>query len=118
MINEAWIHRRTALHDRYLDVARVGDASRLAYLHGPEKTWTQEEVAGMWDNALRTPLSRMNPLNSLYVHVPFCKSICHFCNYDHLQPSSPLLLKTWLARVLRSIEVIGPKLRPLTFHAL
>jgi coproporphyrinogen III oxidase-like Fe-S oxidoreductase len=118
MNNEAWIHRRTALHDRYLDVARVGDASRLAYLHGPEKIWTQEEVAGMWDNALRTPLSRMNPLNSVYVHVPFCKSICHFCNYDRLQPSSPLLLKTWLERVLRSIEVIGPKLRPLTFQAL
>jgi coproporphyrinogen III oxidase-like Fe-S oxidoreductase len=118
MNNEAWIHRRTALHDRYLEVARVGDASRLAYLHGPERLWTQEEVAGMWDNALRTPLSRMNPLNSVYVHVPFCKSICHFCNYDRLQPSSPLLLKTWLARVLRSIEVIGPKLRPLNFHAL
>jgi coproporphyrinogen III oxidase-like Fe-S oxidoreductase len=118
MNNEAWIHRRTALHDRYLEVARVGDASRLAYLHGPEKVWTQEEVAGMWDNALRTPLSRINPINSVYVHVPFCKSICHFCNYDRLQPSSPLLLKTWLARVLRSIEVIGPKLRPLTFHAL
>ena len=118
MNNEAWIHRRTALHDRYLEVARVGDASRLAYLHGAERTWTQEEVAGMWDRALRTPLSRMNPLNSVYVHVPFCKSICHFCNYDRLQPSSPLLLKTWLERALRSIEVIGPKLRSQTFQAL
>ena len=52
------------------------------------------------------------------MHFPFCKSICSFCNYDRLQPSSPVLLKTWLARVLRSIEVIGPAVRPLTFHAL
>jgi coproporphyrinogen III oxidase-like Fe-S oxidoreductase len=118
METEAWISRRTALHDRYLAVARVGDASRLAYLHGPEKVWSQEEVVGLWEQALRKPLSPMDPLNSVYIHVPFCKSICHFCNYDRLQPSSPLLLKTWLARVLRSLEVIGRSVRPLTFSAL
>src|SRR5438105_8641833 len=32
---DAWLRRRTALHDRYLEVAHLGDASRLAYLHGP-----------------------------------------------------------------------------------
>src|SRR4029077_18608451 len=64
------------------------------------------------------PGSDMEPLNSVYIHVPFCKSICNFCNYDRLQPSSPALLKTWLARVLRSLEVIGPSVRPFTFHAL
>jgi coproporphyrinogen III oxidase-like Fe-S oxidoreductase len=79
MNNEAWIHRRTALHDRYLDVARGGHASRLAYTV-QKRRGAQEEVAGMRDKALRTPLSRMNPLNSVYVHVSFCKSICHFCN--------------------------------------
>jgi coproporphyrinogen III oxidase-like Fe-S oxidoreductase len=115
---DAWLSRRTALHDRYLEVARIGDASRLAYLHGPESRWTEEEVAALWERALRNPVSELEPLNCVYVHVPFCKSICHFCNYDRLQPSSPLLLKTWLARVLRSIEVIGPALRPLTFHSL
>ena len=118
MIDDAWMNRRTALHDRYLAVARVGDASRLAYLHGAETVWTQEEVAGLWERALRQPVSTMEALNCVYIHVPFCKSICHFCNYDRLQPSSPSLLKTWLARVLRSIEVIGPAVRPLTFHAL
>lgn len=110
--------RRPALHDRYVDVARVGDASRLAYLHGPESVWTEEQVAALWHRAASNPISSMPPLNSVYIHVPFCKSICNFCNYDRLQPSSPTLLKTWLARVLRSIEVIGPAVRPLTFHAL
>src|SRR5439155_22265644 len=32
--------------------------------------------------------------------------------------SSPSLLKPWLARVLRSIDVTAPAVRPLTFHAL
>jgi len=116
--DDAWLNRRTALHDRFLEVAKVGDASRLSYLHGPESTWTEDQVAAMWERAVRNPISPMAPLNCVYVHVPFCKSICTFCNYDRLQPSSPLLLKNWLARVLRSIEVIGPAVRPLTFHAL
>jgi coproporphyrinogen III oxidase-like Fe-S oxidoreductase len=118
MNNEAWMSRRTALHDRYLQAGRVGDASRLAYLHGPTQVWTEEEVAALWDKAVRDPVGELEPFNCVYIHVPFCKSICNFCNYDRLQPSSPELLKKWLARVLRSIGVIAPALRPLTFHAL
>src|SRR5262245_17310253 len=110
--------RRAALHDRYLDVARVGDASRLAYLHGPETVWSEEEVAALWRRGVARPAGELEPLNCVYVHVPFCKSICSFCNYDRLQPSSPELLNRWLARILRSIEVIAPAVRPLTFHAL
>lgn len=118
MSDDAWMSRRRALHDRYLEVARLGDASRLAYLHGPTRVWTEEEAAALWDRAARRPRGELEPLNCVYVHVPFCKSICTFCNYDRLRPSSPELLKTWLARVLRSLEVIGPALRPLTFHAI
>ena len=76
--------RRIALHDRYLDIARVGDASRLAYLHGPEGVWSEEQVAALWHRAVSDPVSDMPPLNSVYIHVPFCKSICNFCNYDRL----------------------------------
>jgi hypothetical protein len=46
--DDTWLSRRAALHARYLDVARVGDASRLAYLRGPETVWTEEEVAELW----------------------------------------------------------------------
>jgi coproporphyrinogen III oxidase-like Fe-S oxidoreductase len=117
LIDDAWFSRRTALHDRYLEVARIGDASRLAYLHGPTAVWTQEQVAELWQRAGRHR-GPLEPFNCVYIHVPFCKSICNFCNYDRLQPSSPDLLKNWLARVLEALRVIGPSLRPLTFHAL
>ncbi len=115
---QQWIDQRKALHTRYLEAAKLGDASRLAYLHGEEQVWSEEEVAELWDRAVKNPISSAEPLNCVYIHVPFCKSICTFCNYDRLQPSSPQLLDNWLERVLRSIEVIGPKLAPLTFHAL
>jgi coproporphyrinogen III oxidase-like Fe-S oxidoreductase len=116
--DDALLSRRAALHDRYLEVARVGDASRLAFLRGPETVWSEEDVAELWREGTRQKFGELEPLNCVYVHVPFCKSICNFCNYDRLQPSSPTLLNTWLARVLRSIEVMGPAVRPLTFHAL
>ena len=118
MRNDTWMGRRAALHERFLAVARLGDASRLAYINGPLTVWTEEEVAALWRRALDAPVSALEPRNSIYVHVPFCKSICHFCNYDRLQPSSPELLQTWLGRVLRSVQVIAPAVRPLTFHAL
>jgi coproporphyrinogen III oxidase-like Fe-S oxidoreductase len=118
MSDDAWMSRRLALHDRYSRVARIGDASRLAYLHGPRTVWTEEQVAELWARGVGTRSAAREPLNCVYVHVPFCKSICSFCNYDRLRPSSPELLKTWLARTLRTLGVIGPVVRPLTFHAL
>lgn len=118
MPDDVWLGRRRALHDRYFEVARIGDASRLAYLHEAERSWTQEEIAALWERAANAPLGGTEPLNCVYIHVPFCKSICHFCNYDRLQPSSPLLLKHWLARVRQSLAVIGPAVRSLTFHAI
>lgn len=118
MADDAWMDLRVALHDRYSRLARIGDASRLAYLHGPKTVWTEEEVAELWARGARRATGARAPLNCVYVHVPFCKSICHFCNYDRLRPSSPELLKTWLARTLRTLSVLGPALRPLTFHAL
>jgi coproporphyrinogen III oxidase-like Fe-S oxidoreductase len=114
----AWLSRRQQLHERYMEVARVGDASRLSYLHGPTQVWTEEEAAAMWERAARQPIGELEPRNCVYIHVPFCKSICSFCNYDRLQPSSSELLRTWLKRALRTIDVIAPALRPLTFHAL
>jgi len=118
VLDDNWMSRREALHQRYLEVARLGDASRLAYLHGPTRNWSEDEIAALWDEAAQRPAGELEPLNCVYIHVPFCKSICSFCNYDRLQPSSPQLLEKWLQRALRSIAVIGPKLKPLTFHAL
>ncbi|MCC6848781.1 MAG: radical SAM protein [Deltaproteobacteria bacterium] len=118
MADDIGSSRRRALHDRYMEVSKLGDASRLAYLRGPESSWTLEQVAALWKRALARPVSAMEPLNCVYLHVPFCKSICDFCNYDRLRPSSPALLKNWVARVTHALEILGPAVRPLTFHAL
>lgn len=68
----------------------------------------------MWANTPR----RADALNHVYVHVPFCKSICHFCNYERLRPSHPEQLRRWRRRVIATIEAMAPAMRGLTFHTL
>ena len=76
-------------------------------------------MAGLWrDAAARQMPGELSPINHVYVHVPFCKSICSFCNYERLRPSSPQMLHAWLRRVQGSVEALGPSLRDLQFHSL
>ena len=115
-LSVAWLARRRALHDAYAAASGLPDASRLAHLHGPEEHFSEEEVAALWEAAVtQTPA---DTLNNVYVHVPFCKSICSFCNYERLRPSRPELLEQWLQRVLGSLERLAPAVAPLTFHTL
>lgn len=71
-------------------------------------------MAQMW---ARTP-RRADALNHVYVHVPFCKSICHFCNYERLRPSHPDQLRQWRDHVVASIRALGPSAEGLCFHTL
>lgn len=76
--------------------------------------WTADDVAQMW---ARTP-RRADALNHVYVHVPFCKSICHFCNYERLRPSHPDQLRRWRDHVVASVRALGGSTDGLRFHTL
>ena len=110
--------RRTKLHARADSTLTIGTPSQVAYIHGRQRRWTEPELAELWTAAVQDRQARQTGSNHLYVHVPFCKSICSFCNYDRLKPSTPDALKGWLERVLASIDVLGPATRGLEFHSL
>ena len=76
--------------------------------------WRAADVAEMWSRTPRLP----DALNHLYVHVPFCKSICHFCNYERLRPSHPDQLRRWRDHVIASVKALGPATDGLVFHTL
>jgi len=106
---------RQRLQDRYATVSRLPDASRLAYLRGPEHIVTEKQVRELWAEAIANPVQSAETANNIYIHVPFCKSICNFCNYERLRPSHPDLLEAWLQRVIGSMETLGPVVSELAW---
>ncbi|MGC6492112.1 MAG: radical SAM protein [Myxococcota bacterium] len=117
-VDKDWIEHRSTQHVRYEELAGLNDSSRLGYLHGPEKSWTEEDVIDIWQKAANAANRRRDAINHVYIHVPFCKSICSFCNYDRLRPSEAGLLKQYTERVFTSLNRIGPVVRPLKWHTL
>jgi coproporphyrinogen III oxidase-like Fe-S oxidoreductase len=117
-ISAKYLEGRRLLQERYAELSGLPDASRLAYLHGPKTHWTEEEVAELWAGARPETAAGIETRNHMYVHVPFCKSICSFCNYERLRPSHPDMLKSYMKRLLGSIETLAPSVRQLEFHSL
>ncbi len=75
-LSETWLRGREALHARYAEVETLDDASRLAYVHGPTRRFTNEAARDLWKDALARPVTSARTRNQVYVHVPFCKSLC------------------------------------------
>jgi len=118
-MDRGWFDRRRQLQERFEALHPIRDASHFAYMRGPLLRFSEERARELWagatDNAQPGALS---PLNHVYVHVPFCKSICTFCNYERLELSHPNLMKGWLKRVLGSIETLAPAVAPLRWQSL
>ncbi len=109
------VARRDRLHRALLGAARWGDASSLDTVVEQRSTFSEAEVAAWWAQA---PVRSDAHVNHVYVHVPFCKSICTFCNYKRLRPSSPELLRQYLNRLEGSLRTLGPALARHRFHTL
>lgn len=113
-----WLEWRKGLHKALLDEVGGIDASRLAYLGQVPEQLDEEAAAEIWAQQARRSSYARPPANHLYVHVPFCKSICDFCNYDRLKPGKEESMVRWSRRVLQSIETMGAATRDMTFHTL
>jgi len=72
----------------------------------------------MWKTAAEATDRRRDAINHMYIHVPFCKSICNFCNYERLRPSKASLMDTYVERVLRSLYAFGEVVEPMRWHTM
>lgn len=117
-IDASWLERRQDMHRRYEELVGLNDSSRLGYHFGPSKRLTEQEIADRWQIAANATDRRRDAVNHVYIHVPFCKSICHFCNYERLRPSNSELLDQFTERVFRSLHTIGPVVKPMKWHTL
>ncbi len=117
-LDEDWLEMRRDLHRRYEELAGLNDGSRLGFLNGERNQWSEEQVVEVWRKAAHASDRRRDAINHVYIHVPFCKSICNFCNYERLRPSDPKLIEQYTSRVFRSLHAIGPVVKPLKWHTL
>jgi coproporphyrinogen III oxidase-like Fe-S oxidoreductase len=111
------IKRRQKLHELYASHSGLVDASRLAHLNGTCHHISVEELHGLWES---TPVSigGIPSVNHVYVHVPFCKSICSFCNYERLRPSSADELQCYVENIIHQITSISKSVQHLTFSSI
>ena len=79
-LSEEWVKQRKISHSRYWELSNLTDASRLGYLNGERHRWSEDEVTAMWKKAAEATDRRRDAINHMYIHVPFCKSICSFCS--------------------------------------
>lgn len=112
----ASIRRRQLLQDVLFSQGQSGDASGLETTGHARIEWAEERMRDEWIAAASDPGE--DHINHVYVHVPFCKSICSFCNYKRLRPTSPALLRTWLDRVKGSLRTLEPGISKHRFHTL
>lgn len=117
-LDDEWYRWRVQRHHQYAELAGLQDSSRLGYIHGPEIQLDEDALVDRWRKAAHHEERRRDAINHVYIHVPFCKSICSFCNYERLRPSSSDLLKQFADRVFRSLHKIGPAVEPMTWHTL
>lgn len=62
-------------------------------------------------HALRDSRLAARPL-SLYVHVPFCENICHFCACNHIGTTDRSRAQPYLEHLEREIELLACHLSP------
>ncbi|MGC3960601.1 MAG: radical SAM family heme chaperone HemW [Verrucomicrobiota bacterium] len=59
------------------------------------------------------PVTAVAPVESLYVHVPFCAQKCEYCAFFS-EASSGELINRYVNALQRELEIVGADLRPRT----
>jgi oxygen-independent coproporphyrinogen-3 oxidase len=52
---------------------------------------------------IRNSIKLANPMAGIYIHVPFCRQACHYCNFHF--STSPALQNDFIAALLKEIEL-------------
>jgi oxygen-independent coproporphyrinogen-3 oxidase len=58
-------------------------------------------------------LAKLEPIQSLYVHVPFCAAKCEYCAF-YSEVSSGALIKRYVAALQKELELVTGDLKPRT----
>jgi oxygen-independent coproporphyrinogen-3 oxidase len=68
--------------------------------------WTDAYGPAAFEEDLAALATRQGEPLSLYVHVPFCRSLCHFCACNRVITQRPELPTRWLDAIRREIATL------------
>ncbi len=89
------------------------DPSAIATSGAQETRYSVRELGKTWRAAVRG--AGEEAAWNLYVHVPYCKSICTFCNYQRLRVSSVEALDEYVAFMVAEAGLLAPALEGVRF---
>jgi oxygen-independent coproporphyrinogen-3 oxidase len=91
------------------DLIRAYDVNGPRYTSYPTANLFAENLP---DNALDSALTELpeNAPLSLYLHVPFCATVCYYCACNKIITNNRKHAITYLARLYREMEMIQPGL--------
>jgi coproporphyrinogen III oxidase-like Fe-S oxidoreductase len=110
------LQRERALYRRV--VAALGHAEPSSLLRELEHKRTRRFGAAELVERWRGAEGRGQGARNLYLHVPFCKSICSFCNYKRLRVSSGEALDEFVAFIEAEARLFAPAFAGLPFETL
>lgn len=71
-----------------------------------------------WKSAVEAAIATPDSAFNLYVHVPYCKSICDFCNYRRLRVSSKEGLDEYVTFIVNEAKLFAPSFVGAKFGGL
>ncbi len=81
----------------------------------PAASWSRVPRAPFIKSAWRSALGR-RPELGLYVHIPFCASVCEYCNITVRQVAAPAERNAYLSRLFAEAEMYAPLFAGRTFR--
>lgn len=110
--------RERAIYERVVAAMDYPEPSALVHDMGGSRVreFARDELLRVWREAVDR--SSDDAAWNVYLHVPFCKSICDFCNYKRLHVSSRAGLDTFVASLEAEIRAFAPAVRGARFGAL
>jgi len=80
-------------------------ADRFVEAYGPEQYAQALHQRGSGGGAVASPA---NPL-SVYVHIPFCESVCYYCACNKIITRHHARAKPYLASLKQEIDLVWPR---------
>lgn len=92
------------------------DPDLLKKLHKSVPRYTSYPTAPTWDDhfpeaAYRALLEKTSEPLSLYIHIPFCKTMCLFCGCSVVLNRKPENEEKYVAYLIREIEIVAKCLK-------